>query len=245
MNDQEFFERAHANPFDDAPDFQAAVTDNPERQQLLEQLKNFDTSLKSGLESVSPSANLQQALLDIPEGSLHPDTDISAANDSFWRRNFQYAAVLLVAVGVIAIFQQGSTNPMESVVFNHIYSELDFLDDDTPLTLDEVNAIMDQRVGTAFSNSADIESLNINVAEDCWVDFENGVRGVHMVLAGNVGAVTVMVIPNTPVEEEITIADERFAGLISPTPGGNLVVVGEKEESLSMYSNMLAANINW
>jgi len=28
-------------------------------------------------------------------------------------------------------------------------------------------------------------------------------------------------------------------------PGGNLVVVGEKEESIERFSTMLAANINW
>ena len=104
---------------------------------------------------------------------------------------------------------------------------------------------MNTRIGSAFLQSADMEMLEINVTEDCLVDIENGLQGVHMVIQGDVGPMTVMVIPNTPVTEEMRISDERFEGVISPTPGGNLIVVGEKQESIQQFSTMLAANINW
>ena len=45
-------------------------------------------------------------------------------------------------------------------------------------------------------------------------------------------------------DREIVFSDDRFEGLITPTPDGNLVVVDEKEESIQIYSTMLAANIN-
>jgi hypothetical protein len=54
-----------------------------------------------------------------------------------------------------------------------------------------------------------------------------------------------MVIPNEPIDSELSISDERFEGMITPTEHGNLVVVGEKDEAIQMYSNLLAANINW
>ena len=54
-----------------------------------------------------------------------------------------------------------------------------------------------------------------------------------------------MVIPNEPIGGQIAISDDRFEGVITPTPGGNLVVIGEKEESIQQYSTMLAANITW
>ena len=169
----------------------------------------------------------------------------AAANESFWGHGFRYAAGLIIALAAVVLFLQDGANPLEAVVFNHIYSELNFLEDDSTLTLSDVNIVMAARTGREFQNSADMQNLKIHVTEDCWVDFENGVQGVHMVMDGNVGAVTVMVIPNTPVEEELEISDERFEGLISPTPGGNLVVVGEKAEAIRNYSTLLAANINW
>lgn len=245
MNDEQFLERAHVNPHDDSPEFLEAAATSPERRQVLENLQQFDARLKTGLESVSAPEGLKQTLLNIPEGTLHPDTHDVAANDSFWRRNFQYAAALLVAVGVVALALQAPADPMEAMVFNHIYSEMDFLDVDSHLALADVNAVMSGRVGKEFFTNASMENLDISVTEDCWVDIENGVQGVHMVVQGTMGQVTVMVIPSTPVESEISISDERFEGMISPTPGGNLVVVGEKQESILELSNMLAGNINW
>lgn len=265
MNDQQFLERAHANPHDDSPEFLAAAADNPQRQRLLDGLKKLDGRLRAGLESVSPPASLRQALLDIPldrqvdmqvdmqvdiqvdiqESGLHPDTGIAAANDSFWRRYAHYAAVLVIALGVIGVYMQGGADPMEEMVFSHIYSEIEFLDDDTPVTLDNVNFIMATLVGTEFANSPDMQGLQINVTKDCFVDFTNGIQAVHIVMQGDMGPVTVMVIPNTPLDAQLAIADDRFDGLISPTSGGNLVVVGEKNEPILQYSTMLAANLNW
>jgi hypothetical protein len=245
MNEQQFSERAHANPHDDSAEFLKAAASSPERQQLVEELKQLDSDLRANLESVSAPESLKQTLLDIPEGTLHPDTEAVAANDSFWRRNAQYAAGLVIAVGVLAIFMQDQADPMEDLVFSHIYSEIEFLDDDTPVALSEVNTVMNNRVGSEFMQSTDMENLNINVTEDCWVDIENGVQGVHMVVQGDVGPVTIMVLPNTPVSQDMEISDARFDGMISAMPGGNLVVVGEKEESIERFSTMLAANINW
>jgi hypothetical protein len=245
MKDQQFNERAHANPHDDSTEFLEAAASSPERLQLVAELKQFDSDLRASLEAVSAPEGLKQTLLDIPEGMLHPDTEVAAANDSFWRRNVQYAAGLVLAIGVLAIFMQGEANPMEDMVFSHIYSELEFLDDDTPLALAEVNTVMNSRIGSEFMQSPDMENLNINVTEDCWVDLENGINGVHMVVQGDVGPVTIMVLPNTPVEQDMEISDSRFDGMISAMPGGTLVVVGEKEESIERFSTMLAANISW
>ena len=245
MNEQQFLERAHANPHDDSPEFLAAATENAQRQQLLDDLKRFDGALKAGLASAQPPTSLRQALLDIPAGSVHPDTSVAAANDSFWRRNFRYVAGLVIALGIVGIYNQGEANPLEEMVFSHIYSEMDFLEDDTPVSLDNVNFIMAALVGNEFQSSPDMQNLQINVTKDCYVDFINGLQAVHIVMQGEVGPVTVMVIPNTPVASEFAIADGRFEGVISPTPGGNLVVVGEKSESIQQYSSLLAANINW
>ena len=245
MNDQQFIERAHANPHDDSPEFLAAVARNPERQQLLDGLKRFDDVLKAGLSSVAPPAGLRQSLLDIPEGALHPDTAVAAANDSFWRRNARYAAVLVIAIGILAIFLQGETDPMEDLVFSHIYSELSFLDENNSLSLDEVNVAMISWVGSDLASTSDTQSLDISFTKDCWVDFANGVQAFHMIMQGNVGPVTVMIIPNTPLDAELAIADDRFEGMIRPTAGGNLVVVGEKNEAVRRYSTLLASNINW
>ena len=245
MNDQEFQERAHANPHDDSPEFLEAAANSPERQQLVDELKQLDAELGATLGAVEAPTGLKQALLEIPEGALHPDTEVAAANDSFWRRNVQYAAGLVIAIGVAAIVMQGPANPMEQMVLSHIYYEIEFLDSNAAVAMDDVNAVMTDLVGTTFMDTEAIADLDITFTEDCLIDPENGIQGVHMIVQGDVGPVTVMVLPNTPVEEEIAIADDRFEGMISPAPGGSLVVVGEKQESIQQFSNLIAANISW
>ena len=246
MDDQLFLERAHANPHDDSAEFLLAVAENPARQELLESLKVLDKRLESGLTAISAPEHLKKTLLNIPQGTLHPDTQAVSANDSFWRRNFQYAAGLVVAVGVIAMMLPGRANSLEEVVMRHLYSELSFLEDHTPVSMSYVNNVMSSnRKGMSFLQSPDMSNIEIDVSEDCWVDFQNGVKGVHIVMKGNVGQITVMVIPNEPIGGQIAISDDRFEGVITPTPGGNLVVIGEKEESIQQYSTMLAANITW
>jgi len=239
MNDQQFHERAHANPHDDSAEFLQAVAESDQRQQLVAELKRFDDELKSGLESVSAPASLKQALLDIPDEPV-------AANDSYWRKYSAIAATVIIAIGIAAIMLQSpADSPMEDMVFSHIYSELPFLEDETPVSLDDVNTLMVTWVGSDFTTSEDMQNLKINFMKDCWVDFANGVQGFHLIMKGDAGPVTVMVIPNSPLEADVAISDERFVGLIHPTSGGNLVVVGEKEEPIEQFSSMLAANINW
>ena len=239
MNDDQFHERAHANPHDDSQDFLAAAAASPQRQALVTELKALDTGLSSMLHSVSGSTAGRQAALAIP------GSDNQAANDPAWRRLLPYAAVLVVAVGVLSLVLPGKANPMEDVVFRHLYSELFFFDDDSPMTLAEVNVIMSERMGTVFTDSPAMESLTINHSQDCYVDFENGIRGVHMVVVGDKGPVTVMIIANEPLASELAIADDRFSGIITPMPRGNMVVIGEKAEPIQQYSTLLAANINW
>lgn len=252
MNDQQFLERAHANPHDGSPDFQEAIAGNPTRQTLVEELKAFDARLKTHLESVSAPDGLQQALLDLPEATPEPEAGSpdhagagAAANDSHWRRNVQYAAGLIVAIGVLVLVVHTRGNPMEDMIFKHIYSELSFLEDDSPMGLSQVNQVMFDTLGSSFAESGDMETVSFNFSKDCWVDFDNGIRGVHMVMQGNIGPVTVMVIPNSPVAQETAINDDHFYGIITPGSGGNIVVVGEKEEPLQQYSSLLASNLSW
>lgn len=248
MNEQQFKERAHANPHDDSIDFLEAVASEPGRQQLIDSLKAQDAALKSGLESVSAPTHLKLALLDIPQSDTTTEaveTRCPAANDSFWRRGFQYAAGLFVAVGAATLVLQGQANPMEDMVFNHIYSELSFLEDDSVLTLDDVNEVMNFRIGGSFDDSEEMQNLEIHVTQDCWVDIEDGIQGVHIVMQGSVGPVTVMVIPSAQAGEEQAISNGRFSGVISPTPVGYLVVVGEKDEQITEYTDLLASNMNW
>lgn len=55
-----------------------------------------------------------------------------------------------------------------------------------------------------------------------------------MVVEGDVGPVTVMMLPASPVRVQYLINDGRFNGLVMPAGEGSVAVVGEKGESLQL-----------
>jgi hypothetical protein len=47
------------------------------------------------------------------------------------------------------------------------------------------------------------------------------------------------------VQAEFAIGDERFSGIVIPVEGGNLILVGEKQESLNNYREIFSENVDW
>ncbi|MDC0598353.1 DUF3379 domain-containing protein [Gammaproteobacteria bacterium] len=250
MNDLDFEQRALANPYDDSPEFLAALQENVERQHFLEDLKKFEDQFRTSLHSVSASDELKQSLLDpllLEQKVKTPSSSAEAANDKrFWTRLLPVAACLVLAIGMTITYlpslQNGTTLTFEQEVFAHIYDEIDYLQVENNLSVAELNGIMANVVSSQLQQSPDLSALNIRMAMDCVFAQQDS---IHMVLAGNEGAVTVFVIPNSPVSNEMSISDERFEGIISPTPGGNLVIIGEKQESILEFKNLLASNMAW
>ncbi len=64
-------------------------------------------------------------------------------------------------------------------------------------------------------------------------------------LEGSQGAVSMIVIKNSPVDFEFSIRDERFIGIIVPMNQGNMILVGEKEKDLNQFSAMFSENVEW
>lgn len=271
MNDLEFRQRAYANPQDESDEFLAAILESPERQQLLSELQAFNVELTRTLLDVPDSNELKQRLLDpvalsrtLASGSasesapdIAPDTTPDTAPDtapdsstirsaaanegSFWRRALPVAAGLILAISIAFNYWPTSNRALEQEVFAHIYEEIDFLEMDDNVSMATINGIM-ANVGVQFKERFDFADIEVQVASDCLIAREHS---LHMVVKGEKGPITMMIIPNFPVKNEFSISDSRFEGIISPTPNGNLVVIGEKDESLDRYTILLASNINW
>lgn len=248
MNDQEFEQHATINPFDDTSEFRAAAQKNSGRQRTLDELKEFESGLKQTLNSVSASETLKQRLLGLPEINTPleiPPINNTAANDSqAWAKKLlPLAACLLLAVGLAMTYwpvqKQGE---LAQEVLAHIYNEANLLEEESIVSMSEVNQRMLSTLGSEFKQSPELAKLKIHVAGTCWLAKE---EIIHMVMEGNAGALSVLLLPHSSIKKELSISDERFEGLIIPTPGGNLVVVGEKGETISQFSRLLASNINW
>ncbi len=241
MNEIEFRQRAYANPLDDSEEFLAAVQENSERQGIVTELQAFNAALTNTLLDVPVSIELKQSLLD-PESLAGVHQPLSAANDGrFWKIAVPIAASFMLALGLFFNFADTSADELEQKVLAHIYMEINFLEMNENLSISSVNNLLELSQ-VQLAESGDLDSLEVLMASDCLIDRENA---LHMVVKGDMGAVTVMLIPNAPVQNEFSISDDRFEGWVTPTANGNLIIVGEKNEPLDRYALMLAGNINW
>jgi hypothetical protein len=215
-------------------------------ERMTEPLKELelDDLIRRELLSVSAPADLRQKLL-LPE-QLKPRTTpwFGAANDSLYRRLLPVAASLVAALGIAFWTTNDSHAALEEEIFTHVYQEGQLDNANAALIpLNTVNARMESWMGAHLetTDAAD-HDLKVTFAKNCWVAKQ---MAFHLIMQGKTGAVTVMMIPATGQQEEFDISDERFSGLVTPTDGGYLVVVGNKQEPIAEYRNLLSNKLDW
>jgi hypothetical protein len=255
MNTNEIIERLWANPEDTSDDLVAALAGNPQLVAEQKNARDFNTRLRQGMHSVNADAALRQKLLQLPEQAERAEenlvvADVSVApaalvagNDSIWRRILPVAACLILVVGLVIYFRPDLNVELENEIFAHVYAEERFLDGETAIPLNEVNARMENVLGAHLLTSADTKKLNVTFAKDCWI--AKG-KAMHLIVKGKTGAVTMIMIPGSVASSEFNISDERFRGVVSPTTGGGtLVVIGNKQEPIEEYRKLLSTNLDW
>lgn len=76
----------------------------------------------------------------------------------------------------------------------------------------------------------------VRYAENCSI---GRTRGAHLVLAGQRGPVTVLVLPDRPVPARQTLHAAGFDGMIIPAARGSVTIVGMPGEALPAFEQRL------
>lgn len=160
------------------------------------------------------------------------------------RRRWWYsaAATVLLTIGVSMVslmtssLERGNVALAQSVL-NHI--------EDESAHLREAHPVSDGRLKWVFRRFgaqlvADIGQVNF--AAECLMRKKNG---VHLVLPGKVGPITVFFMPGEIQDAIMPVKSERFDGQIVPTDWGSIAVVGEHGEPLQQLGERLAAAVDW
>ncbi|MEY4640625.1 MAG: hypothetical protein RLZZ227_619 [Pseudomonadota bacterium] len=209
--------------------------------------QELDDLIRHELLSVSAPAELRQKLLR-PELLAPGKAGVLAlfglsANDGFFRRVLPVAACLVAALGIALWNPDDRHAALAEEIFSHIYMEEGLLAQRGDLIpLPTVSSRMEDIVGAHLDMSQDVENLEVTFAKDCWVA---KTIGFHLIMKGETGAVTVMMIPSQEKDVEFNISDAKFSGVVTPTEGGYLVVVGNKREPISAYRNLLTGHLEW
>lgn len=252
MDNSEFEIRAMTNPDDQGQDFIDALKEDPSRQQLLDDARAFDQRLQNSMNSITGPAALADRLKTNTQDAAEPESrsnNVVALNKPWLPfRGFALAASLVLALGVTYSLLSGSSEPSAAElafgqqVMDHVYMEIDQVDSQEDVSYQVVSQVVGS-VGGQMRNRDSMDNLGVSFAKPCVIIPEN--QSAHLALAGNQGAVNVIVVNNSPVKAEFTISDERFDGVVIPFDGGNLILVAEKQESLANYRELLTDNVDW
>ena len=141
---------------------------------------------------------------------------------------FATAASVAFAVFLVApLFTNDLT--VDAMVLEHIDHEPYALEH----TLPAKRAMVAQVLGD-IGYSIDDSVGNITYAMGCIV---RGVKSAHLVITGEYGPVTVMIMPNEQVDQPMSVQRVELKGIIVPTREGSIAIFGHQSENISQIES--------
>jgi hypothetical protein len=74
---------------------------------------------------------------------------------------------------------------------------------------------------------------------------ERDFQGVHLVLRGRDGPVTVLYMDGEDAEDTSYFWNDRYDGIVFPVDGGSIAVVGKPGEAIDSVGKLLRGNLRW
>lgn len=218
------------------------------RRTILVDPNNSDTGLLAHMRDCTACASFQHDQLafegqlrdtmnvEVPEGLaarilLRQSTGIIQEKRR-QHRLYAVAASFVLAIGIVIGVQLNQfTQPLDQLVLAHVNDEPQHLQDRLNIGYTKVQAafnVLDMTVSGSLGT--------VNFISNCNIRKE---QGVHIVLQGKYGPVTVLVMPSENLATRRVISDQRFHGIIIPTERGSFAIVGEHKEVLEPYVEQL------
>lgn len=153
---------------------------------------------------------------------------------------FAMAASVMVAVVIsVRMFGVGITyDSLGDEILAHL--------DHEPAALRVTGAaVSDKRLQKIVS--ADIARMDhsaglITYAQSCKI---NGKRVPHLVIQGESGPITILLMPDEAVAEAEQLEGENIRGVILPVGEGSIAIIGDREEQLDRVEKSVLNSVTW
>lgn len=191
--------------------------------------------------------NIAQALaLNVPELNMPELPDIDTTNVvTLPARRIAPAwfalAATVVAAAVIGIRTLGGDLQYESLA-DEIVAHLDHEPyalrvTDIPVSEERLRAVVSHDTAR-MNHSAGL----VTYAQTCPI---NGRDVPHLVIQGESGPVTILLMPEEYVSEAIQISGENINGVILPVGKGSVAIIGESDERLDRIQEKVVDSVTW
>jgi len=218
MNCLEYHRRITFDPCDRDPALLRHGIDCPPCGQFGQRVARAEQTLRNVIDVDMPSGLSARIL-------LRQSCAEQRAARTRRRRWLALAASVVLTVTIAGAYLiQGPDNTLQQSVLAHVSDEPFALESHETIDLSQVNDIA-QPMQTRIDNSVG----TVRFASICRI---RETDGVHLVVAGEKGPVTVMILPKEPVSGRVTLADDRFEGIIVPRAAGSIAIVGQHGEAL-------------
>ncbi len=153
------------------------------------------------------------------------------------------ATGLALSLGLSGWFGHGLMNGVSGpsavsmAVMEHIQDELDVLEKRYPITSEGLGQLLSH-----FDARLTGDLGRVNFADRC--NFMH-TKAVHMVLQGEHGPVTVLMMPDSPLERLEQIDRDGFSGIVLPTKYGSLAVVADHPEPVHVLAHRVQRAVSW
>ncbi|MFW2372933.1 MAG: DUF3379 family protein [Gammaproteobacteria bacterium] len=231
MDDLKFRRRAFAEPDCQNKDFLHKTKESKENTELVNHLHELDQKIKQAV-NINPPEGLAERLI------LNQTLNHYSQNKHRTRAALSIAASVLLVFGlVLTLLQTWSSNDLEQQVLTHVYDELDHLIENQNKDTRHINHML-----SSYGAELKQDIGQVNYLGSCNIANK---EGVHIVLSGVKGSVTIMMLPHIKIDTEQNISDERFQGTILPAGKGSMAILGEKGEPLDQIEQTILNNLSW
>lgn len=234
MNCLDFRRRLLENPFRNDAELLAHEAECPDCAPFARELRAQEAHLHALLQEVTPPPELAD--------NIQLAVALDRSHRSRRRAWYAMAASILLIVGATFIsliderWERGNMALAQSV-FNHIQDEAHHLRAAGPVSIGRLAFVLDR-----FGARLNTDIGQVNFAAECLMRNRNG---IHLVLPGKQGPITVFLMPGEQIGKAMPIKSDRFDGELMPTRWGSVAVVGEHGEQLMPLARKLAANVTW
>lgn len=136
------------------------------------------------------------------------------------------ATVFVLAIGlVIGIQQWNSPLSLQQSVITHIKNEQHHLYESNSVSQITLKKLLEPHHIKLVHSLA-----NVHYASACPI---RQFPGVHLIIQGTNGPVTILLMPNEHISRTMPITDSRFNGRLIPVSNGSIAIVGENNENLN------------
>lgn len=235
MDDLQFRRRIYADPNTRDEDMLAAMKSDPTKQSFSQELEDLDSKIFQAL-NVDVPDNLSDKLILRQTLASHQQQKRKG------RVRLAIAASVAFAMGLTFNFMQFSSaySTLGDYAIAHIAHEEGAFSNTSPANI-SLASLNDKMAAFDGSFTSDIGKLLS--ADYCRFD---GMKSLHLVFQGQTSPVTVFVVPhNEALEFSANFSNDKLIGKSQQFKHSNIIVVGDKNESLQQWQTAIDNNISW